>query len=49
MITWFQVGYFIATQNIEVLIRSLGLKEDQIGDVLSGYHFGYLTQYPDYD
>jgi hypothetical protein len=49
MITWFQVGYIIATQNIEVLIRHLGLKEDQIGDVHSGYHFGYLTQYPDYD
>ena len=49
MITWFQVGYIIATQNIEVLIRSLGLKEDQIEDVLRGYYFGYLTQYPEYE
>jgi hypothetical protein len=49
MITWFQVGYVIATQNIELLIRDLGLKENELGDVLSGYHFGFLTQYPDYD
>ena len=49
MITWFQVGYVIARENIEVLIRDLHLKESERGNVLNGYLFGYQTQYPDYD
>ena len=49
MITWFHVGYIIASKNLEVLIRCIGLEEEEVGDVLSGYHFGYLELCPEID